>query len=81
TAACGSLKPRVGSEYLSMGLGSNRYRVTYRGPGGHSWGAFGLVNPDLIREARAFLDEETEGRPYVSPIPVDQKPPMPRKGG
>jgi acetylornithine deacetylase/succinyl-diaminopimelate desuccinylase-like protein len=26
-------------------LGSNRYRVTYKGPGGHSWGAFGLVNP------------------------------------
>lgn len=26
-------------------LGSHRYRVTFRGPGGHSWGAFGLVNP------------------------------------
>lgn len=26
-------------------LGSHRYRVTYKGPGGHSWGAFGLVNP------------------------------------
>jgi tripeptide aminopeptidase len=30
---------------VSMGLGSNRYRITYRGNGGHSWGAFGLVNP------------------------------------
>lgn len=30
---------------VSMGLGSTRYRVTFRGPGGHSWGAFGLVNP------------------------------------
>jgi len=29
----------------SMGLGSHRYRVTFRGPGGHSWGAFGLANP------------------------------------
>ena len=28
-----------------MGLGSHRYRVTFRGPGGHSWGAFGLANP------------------------------------
>ena len=26
-------------------LGSYRYRVTFKGPGGHSWGAFGLVNP------------------------------------
>ena len=29
----------------NKGLGSYRYRVTYAGPGGHSWGAFGLVNP------------------------------------
>ena len=28
-----------------QGLGSYRYRVTVRGPGGHSWGAFGLANP------------------------------------
>jgi tripeptide aminopeptidase len=27
------------------GVGSKRYRVTYKGPGGHSYGAFGLVNP------------------------------------
>lgn len=27
------------------GVGSHRYRVTFRGPGGHSWGAFGLANP------------------------------------
>jgi len=26
-------------------LGSKRYRVTFRGPGGHSYGAFGIVNP------------------------------------
>ncbi len=26
-------------------VGSYRYRVTYRGPGGHSYGAFGLANP------------------------------------
>jgi tripeptide aminopeptidase len=29
----------------NMGLGSYRYRVTFKGPGGHSWGAFGLANP------------------------------------
>src|SRR5262249_46065967 len=27
------------------GVGSVRYRVTFKGPGGHSYGAFGLVNP------------------------------------
>ena len=26
-------------------LGSKRYRVTFNGPGGHSYGAFGIVNP------------------------------------
>src|SRR5215216_1353755 len=26
-------------------LGSRRYRVTLNGPGGHSWGDFGIVNP------------------------------------
>jgi acetylornithine deacetylase/succinyl-diaminopimelate desuccinylase-like protein len=33
------------SSIVSMGLGSTRYRVSFQGPGGHSWGAFGLVNP------------------------------------
>jgi acetylornithine deacetylase/succinyl-diaminopimelate desuccinylase-like protein len=27
------------------GVGSHRYRVTFKGPGGHSWGAFGTANP------------------------------------
>jgi acetylornithine deacetylase/succinyl-diaminopimelate desuccinylase-like protein len=27
------------------GVGSHRYRVTFRGPGGHSWGAFGRASP------------------------------------
>jgi tripeptide aminopeptidase len=27
------------------GVGSKRYRVTFKGPGGHSYGDFGLVNP------------------------------------
>ena len=26
-------------------LGSLRYKVVFKGPGGHSWGAFGQVNP------------------------------------
>ncbi|MEY4938502.1 MAG: hypothetical protein RIQ93_237 [Verrucomicrobiota bacterium] len=27
------------------GVGSLRYRVTFKGPGGHSWGSFGQVSP------------------------------------
>jgi len=27
------------------GVGSHRYRITFRGPGGHSWAAFGLASP------------------------------------
>lgn len=40
------------------GLGSHRYRVTFKGPGGHSWGAFGLANPAhaLGRAVRYFED-------------------------
>ncbi len=30
---------------VSRAVGSNRYKVTYRGPGGHSYGAFGIPNP------------------------------------
>ncbi len=40
------------------GLGSHRYRVTFKGPGGHSWGAFGLANPAhaMGRAIRYFQD-------------------------
>ncbi|HZD05707.1 MAG TPA: M20/M25/M40 family metallo-hydrolase, partial [Longimicrobiales bacterium] len=38
-------------------LGSHRYRVTFRGPGGHSWGAFGLANPaHALGRAIQYLD-------------------------
>ena len=30
---------------VTGGAGSKRYRLTFNGPGGHSFGAFGLVNP------------------------------------
>ena len=34
-----------GSDIVNGALGSRRYHVVFRGPGGHSYGAFGLVNP------------------------------------
>ncbi|MDB4876991.1 MAG: putative family peptidase [Gemmatimonadetes bacterium] len=30
---------------VSRAVGSNRYKITYKGPGGHSYGAFGIPNP------------------------------------
>lgn len=47
------------------GVGSLRYRVTFNGPGGHSYGAFGLVNPATALGA---------AMQYVSAITVPDKP-------
>jgi tripeptide aminopeptidase len=30
---------------VNTALGSRRFRIAYRGPGGHSWSAFGAANP------------------------------------
>lgn len=40
-------------------VGSHRYRVTFKGPGGHSWSAFGLGNPHqaLGRAISKFVSE------------------------
>jgi tripeptide aminopeptidase len=35
----------VGLDITARAVGSNRYKVTYKGPGGHSYGAFGIPNP------------------------------------
>ncbi|HXF95873.1 MAG TPA: peptidase dimerization domain-containing protein, partial [Gemmatimonadales bacterium] len=35
----------TGLGLTTAAVGSRRYRVTYRGPGGHSYGAFGMPNP------------------------------------
>jgi tripeptide aminopeptidase len=40
-----SLEPGDEPEVTNGGVGYIRYHVTYKGPGGHSYGAFGLVNP------------------------------------
>lgn len=41
-----------------QGLGSYRYRINFTGPGGHSWGAFGLANPaHALGRAIALFDE------------------------
>lgn len=35
----------AGLGIASRAVGSDRYRITYKGPGGHSYGAFGIPNP------------------------------------
>lgn len=35
----------AGISITNQAVGSHRYRVTYQGPGGHSFGDFGLANP------------------------------------
>jgi acetylornithine deacetylase/succinyl-diaminopimelate desuccinylase-like protein len=35
----------AGNDVTVGGIGSKRFRVTYKGPGGHSFGSFGLVSP------------------------------------
>ncbi len=35
----------TGASIVNGGTGSKRYRITFNGPGGHSYGDFGLVNP------------------------------------
>lgn len=35
----------TGPKLTHVAVGSHRYRVTFKGPGGHSFGAFGMANP------------------------------------
>jgi tripeptide aminopeptidase len=45
----------TGLDVTHHGVGSKRYRVTYKGPGGHSYGAFGIPNP-IHALGRAIAD-------------------------
>lgn len=42
-------------QIVDRGTGSKRYRVTFSGPGGHSYGAFGIVNP-MVAMSKAVTD-------------------------
>lgn len=50
------------------GVGSNRYRVHYKGPGGHSYGAFGMPNPmhAMGRAIAKIADLEASTKPKVT---------------
>jgi len=49
-------------------LGARRYRVTYHGPGGHSWAAFGVANPAnaVGRAVDRIADTPTSHAPRTS---------------
>ncbi len=49
-------------------LGSRRYHITYRGPGGHSWAAFGVANPanGVGRAAALLADLPTSTAPRTT---------------
>ncbi|HZG31645.1 MAG TPA: M20/M25/M40 family metallo-hydrolase [Sphingopyxis sp.] len=54
------------SRIVTGGVGSKRYRITYKGPGGHSYGAFGLVNP-MAATSQTVVDF------YKIPVPAKPK--------
>jgi tripeptide aminopeptidase len=53
---------------IHRALGSRRYHVTFRGPGGHSWAAFGVANPaNAVGRATALLaDLPTQHTPRTT---------------
>lgn len=56
------------SRIVNQALGSHRYRITYEGPGGHSWGAFGIANPaHALGHAISRFDEKASE--FVKSVP------------
>jgi acetylornithine deacetylase/succinyl-diaminopimelate desuccinylase-like protein len=53
---------------VTGGIGSRRYRVTFRGPGGHSFAAFGQVNPiyAMAEAARALANIKVPREPVTT---------------
>jgi acetylornithine deacetylase/succinyl-diaminopimelate desuccinylase-like protein len=58
----------TGLNLTTRGVGSKRYRVTYEGPGGHSYGAFGIPNPihALGRAVAHIADLEVPSKPKTT---------------
>jgi acetylornithine deacetylase/succinyl-diaminopimelate desuccinylase-like protein len=58
----------TGLGIANIGVGSNRYKVTFKGPGGHSYGAFGMANPiQAMGRAMAKIDAfEVPARPKTT---------------
>lgn len=52
----------------TIGVGSHRYRVTFSGPGGHSFAQFGMPNPAnaLGRAVARIADIQVPGQPFTT---------------
>lgn len=57
-----------GTNLTSRAVGSNRYTVAFVGPGGHSYGAFGMPNPThaLGRAIARFADLQVPTQPKTT---------------
>lgn len=58
----------TGLSVTNVSVGSHRYRVTFKGPGGHSFAAFGLANPidALGRAVAKIADFQVPRQPRVT---------------
>ncbi len=58
----------AGLGIASRAVGSHRYRVSYKGPGGHSYGAFGIPNPihALGRAIAGIADIQVPANPKTT---------------
>jgi acetylornithine deacetylase/succinyl-diaminopimelate desuccinylase-like protein len=54
--------------YVTQALGSRRFEVSFRGPGGHSWSDFGIPNPIILlsRALARFSDVATPESPRTT---------------
>lgn len=54
--------------YVTQALGSKRFEVTFRGPGGHSWSDFGIPNPIVLlcRALAQFSQAEVPESPRTT---------------
>jgi acetylornithine deacetylase/succinyl-diaminopimelate desuccinylase-like protein len=58
----------TGFDVVNAAVGSNRYKVLFKGPGGHSYGAFGMPNPAhaLGRAVAAIADLQVPAQPKTT---------------
>jgi acetylornithine deacetylase/succinyl-diaminopimelate desuccinylase-like protein len=58
----------TGYDVVNAAVGSNRYKVVFKGPGGHSYGAFGMPNPAhaLGRAVAAIADLQVPTQPKTT---------------
>jgi tripeptide aminopeptidase len=54
--------------YVTQALGSRRFEITFRGPGGHSWSDFGVPNPIVLlsRALARFSEVQTPESPRTT---------------